>query len=380
MSPSVFLRAVVLAMLLATSWPAVAHDPSAWGGLFRSRDFGETWFPVDAGLFIGAATGVAIHPTDPNHLLYGTDTRLLRSRNGGRDWVTEAASVMPGAVFAVTFDADGSGALASTGTRIFRTDDGSAWLDVMAPAGSAPARDFAHGAAVERVYLAGAHGLFASDNRGRNWTRAGEGVLPDAPVRSLLVIPGTPDRTFAVIDSRLWTDGASAWRAVPGLPDGKVEAVSRDAANKDRLWAFAADQVFVSDDLGAAWTRHGQPMQESGTSVRGIEASADGKLIVLTTHRGAWRSKDGGASWYQIESNLPVHLEAGPLRRDAHEASTLYSGFSLQPYGEMYRVAEQGGSSLSHLDPFSLAGAGAFLVLLIVLGSLSVRWLYRARA
>src|SRR5262245_37533244 len=99
MNPSVFLRAIVVAMLLASSWPAAAHDPSAWGGLFRSRDFGETWFPVDAGLFIGAASGVAIHPQDANHLLYGTDTRLLRSRNGGRDWVTEAPTLMTGAVF-----------------------------------------------------------------------------------------------------------------------------------------------------------------------------------------------------------------------------------------------------------------------------------------
>ena len=37
-------------ILLAASFvlPAHAHDPSAWGGLFRSRDFGANWFPVDA--------------------------------------------------------------------------------------------------------------------------------------------------------------------------------------------------------------------------------------------------------------------------------------------------------------------------------------------
>jgi len=66
--------------------------------------------------------------------------------------------------------------------------------------------------------------------------------------------------------------------------------------------------------------------------------------------------------------------------RDPHEASTLYAGFSLNSYGELYRLAEHGGSTLANLDPFSLAGAAAFLLLLIVLGSLSVRWLARARA
>lgn len=372
-------RAFALWMLLLAAWPAAAHDPSAWGGMFRSRDLGETWFPADPGLFIGAALAVAVHPTDPNHLLYGTDTRLLRSRNGGRDWATEAPSAMPGAVFAVVFDADGSGALASTGTRILRTEDQANWQEVIAPAGAAPAHGFARGGSAGRVYLAGAHGLFVSDDHGRAWARAGEAVLPEAAVRSLLVIPGTPDRVYVVIDGRLWAGDGTAWRALAGLPEGKVESLSRDVAAKDRLWAFAADQVYVSDDLGVAWKRHGQPLAEAGTSVRGIAVSPDGRIIMLATHRGAWRSKDAGATWYQVESNLPVHLEAGLLVRDPHEASTLYSGFSLTPYGEMYRVAEQGGTLIAQLDPFSLAGAAAFLVLLIVLASLGVRWLVRMR-
>src|SRR5213592_488506 len=42
-------RAPVVALPLAVAlvlWssPALAHDPSAWGGLFRSRDDGVTWF------------------------------------------------------------------------------------------------------------------------------------------------------------------------------------------------------------------------------------------------------------------------------------------------------------------------------------------------
>jgi hypothetical protein len=48
--------------------------------------------PVDAGLFIGGALAVSVSPTDANHLLYATDSRLLRSPPaGGRDWKQEAA-------------------------------------------------------------------------------------------------------------------------------------------------------------------------------------------------------------------------------------------------------------------------------------------------
>ena len=382
--PALFARiASHLILLLAASFaiPACAHDPSAWGGLFRSRDFGASWFPADAGLFIGGALGVAIHPQDPAQLLYGTDARLLRSKNGGRDWVTEAAATMPGAVFAVAFDADGKGALASSGSRIFYADDGTAWQDALAPGGAAPARAFVRSStAKNRVYLAGARGLFLSDDRGRSWSRAGDGVLPEAAVSTLVVSPGPPESVYAVIDGNIWVsaDGARGWeRRTTGLPAGHVDTLAADVQKAGRLWNVAAAQVFRSDDAGATWTAYGRPLPEPGTLVRGLAVSEDGKILVLSTHRGVLRSTDSGQNWVQVESTLPVHLESGLLLRDPHDAATLYAGFSLSPYGEMWRRAEQGGSLLAQLDPVSLAGGLAFLVLLVVIGILVTRWLLR---
>jgi photosystem II stability/assembly factor-like uncharacterized protein len=376
----VFAR-IVSSLILLLALPANAHDPSAWGGLFRSRDFGTNWFPADAGLFIGGALGVAIHPQDPAQLLYGTDARLLRSKNGGRDWVTEAAATMPGAVFAVAFDADGKGALASSGTRIFYTDDGVAWQDALAPGGAAPARAFVRSsAAANRVYLAGARGLFLSDDRGRSWSRAADGVLPEAAVSTLVVTPGPTESIYAVIGGNIWvsSDGARVWQMrAAGLPAGQVDSLTADVQKAGRLWSAAAAQVFVSDDAGTTWSAYGRPLPEPGTLVRGLAVSGDAKILVLSTHRGVLRSTDSGQNWTQVESTLPVHLESGLLMRDPRDASTLYAGFSLSPYGEMWRRAEQGGSLLAQLDPVSLAGGLAFLVLLVVLGILVTRWLLR---
>ncbi len=361
--------------------PANAHDPSAWGGLFRSRDFGTNWFPVDAGLFIGGALGVAIHPQDSAQLLYGTDARLLSSRNGGRDWVTEAAAAIPGAVFAVVFDAEGKGALASSGTRIFYTDDGVAWQDALAPGGAAPARAFVRSStAANRVYLAGARGLFLSDDRGRSWSRAADGVLPEAAVSTLVITPGQSESVYAVIGGNIWvsSDGARMWQMrAAGLPAGQVDSLTADVQKAGRLWSAAAAQVFVSDNAGTTWSAYGRPLPEPGTLVRGLAVSGDGKILVLSTHRGVLRSADSGQNWNQVESTLPVHLESGLLMRDPRDASTLYAGFSLTPYGEMWRRAEQGGSLLAQLDPVSLAGGLAFLILLVVLGILVTRWLLR---
>src|SRR5262245_55504006 len=90
---------------------AVGHDPSAYGGLFRSRDDGATWLPANPGRVVSGAIALAVSPADATHLLLATDSGLLRSRNGGLEWSVEAPTVLVGPVFAVAFAADGRRAL-----------------------------------------------------------------------------------------------------------------------------------------------------------------------------------------------------------------------------------------------------------------------------
>ncbi len=375
---------LLFSILIAVLGPSesVAHDPSAYGGLFRSSNNGASWLPADAGLFLSAAIGVAINPVDVNHLLLATDTGLLRSRNGGRNWVREAPTVLFGGVYAVAFDAEGLSALASTASGIYRTDDGHGWQKILAPEGASPAYAIVPGSVAGRMYVAGPGGLWRSDDRGRSWSGAGES-LPEGAVNSLLVITKPKEFLYAVTGGRLWTstDGARTWRARDaGLPQGRVEALAQDPMEPDCLWVAAADRVFESRDGGLSWYAVGVPLPETNTSVRGIATAEGGQIMVLTTHRGLFRSTDGGRSWSLMEGNLPVHLEAGPLVRDPANPSTLYAGFALTPYTELWKVAMEGGTLLSRVDPLSLVGGGAFLILLMVLGILAVRWLARSRS
>jgi photosystem II stability/assembly factor-like uncharacterized protein len=372
---------VIPVALLLASAGAGAHDPSAYGGLFRSRDLGKTWLNADAGLFLNAALAVAVDPADSNHLLMGTDTGLLRSRNGGRSWALEGQGQIIGAVFALEFSRDGRSALGAAPSGVFRFEDGQ-WTNAAAAQAAAPARAIV-GDSAGRIYLLGQRELFASDDGGRSFT-AVPATLPEGAAMTALAVAREPKEVLlAVVDGALMAseDGGREWqRRTGGLGDLPIDMIALDPAVPERIWAAGADRIHVSDDLGSTWRAVGQALPDPGTNVRGIAADPTATTLVVTTARGMYRSVDGGSTWTLTEGNLPVHLEAGPLVRDPSDARTLYAGYSLMPYAEVWRTALEGSNLLARADPVSLAGGLAFVLLLIIVGALLVRWLARRRA
>jgi photosystem II stability/assembly factor-like uncharacterized protein len=361
---------------------ASAHDPSAYGGLFRSRNLGQSWLNADVGLFLGAAVSVSVNPTDPNHLLLGTDTGLLVSANGGRKWDRVAPAKLFGAVFAVAFLPDGKSALCATPGGVYRLEGGE-WQQASAPTEAAPARAIAFGAAPGRVYVIGRRDLYRSDDGGRSFLKVEHG-LPDQPEITELAVSARPDEVlYAVADGRplMSHDAGRTWQQrTAGLPQNPAEGLALDPVVAGRLWIASASRIYRSDDAGTSWQAAGESLPEADTSVRGVVADRTGGAIAVTTHRGLYRSADAGRTWTLLEDPLPVHLEARPLMRDPSGPETLYAGFSLIPYGELWRTALEGGNLLNRVDLLSLAGGLAFLLLLGLLGVLSARWLFRRSA
>jgi photosystem II stability/assembly factor-like uncharacterized protein len=372
-----WIRLVYSLTLLLVLWasPARSHDPSAWGGLFRSRDHGATWVSLNNGQFVSGAIALAVSPADANHLLLGAESGLLRSRNGGRDWFVEAPAVMVGPVFALAFAADGQRALVSTGLGIFGGETENVWQQAAALKGAAPARAIVRGGEAGRVYLAGRTGVFRSDDWGTSWSSAANG-LPHEPATALLVVHGSPETLYAIVQGKVWVsvNGSQTWASRgAGMFATNVDALAADPRHPARLWAAGGDRLFTSNDGGASWHGFGQPLPEPNTDVRGITASEE--AVIVTTDRGLYRTVDSGERWTLIIENLPAHLGAGPLVPDPVDPATIYAGFALVPYPEIWRRAAEREGALVRVSVTSLAASVVFLVLIALGAFAALRWL-----
>lgn len=371
-------RGVALVLLLALpAHTAQSHDPGALGGLFRSRDDGATWVSINRGPFQSGAIALSISPTDTNHLLLGAESGLFRSRNGGRDWTVEAPDVVRGAVFALAFAADGQQALASTGRALFRGESENAWHEVPAPEDAPPARTIVRGREAGRFYMAGWNGLYRSDDYGASWSNLAR-YAPREPATALLVLQGVPDALYAVVQGRIWasTDGGRSWpsRGTAGSP-AKVDALAADMAHPARLWAAAGGQLLSSIDGGANWQPAGQKLPEPNAVVNGVAASEE--AILTATDRGLYRSVNRGESWTLISDGLPAHLEAGPLLRDPADPASLYAGFALIPYTELWRRAAHRDRPLDRISLTDFFAGGVLLLLTVIIAAAALRWLRR---
>lgn len=76
----------IYCVAIAPSDPNILYAGGESGGIWRTDDKGLHWRLLSAGILHGAVGAVAIHPTNPDIVYFGTSGRLMKSTDGGLNW------------------------------------------------------------------------------------------------------------------------------------------------------------------------------------------------------------------------------------------------------------------------------------------------------
>jgi photosystem II stability/assembly factor-like uncharacterized protein len=353
----------------------VAQQPNVFymgvnnGGVWKTNDYGRTWFPIFDHESTGSIGSIAVAPSDSNIIYVGSGEGLQRpdlsvgngiykSSNAGKTWthlgLRDGQQIPKIAVDPKNPDRIFVAVLGhpygpNTERGIFRSTDG--------------------GKSFEKV-------LFTNENVG------GDDVDID-PLNANIVYATMWEARQGPWENGAWsgtnggvyksTDGGSSWtKIMNGLPENLVQAhVAIAPSNPNMLYVvFSTTQpnaygtgtgmgLYRSDDGGQSWknvTTDGRPTAKiGGGDLPEIAVDPQNAEIVYTTSIVFWRSIDGAKTWTAIKGapggddyqNVwinPLHPDILLVTSDQGAAVSVnggktYSTWYNQPTAQFYHVS-----------------------------------------
>ena len=277
-----------------------AYFGATGGGLWKTMDGGDTWFPVTDGQVRSASVGaVAVSESNPDLVYIGMGETAIRG------------NIMPG---------DG----------VYRsTDAGKHWTHVGFSESHGISKIRIHPTNPDIVYVASfgkysvpstERGVFKSTDGGKNWRRV---LFRDERSGAIDI---AIDRTNPnVLYAALWeayrkeyqmssggagsglfksTDGGETWKEITrnaGLPAGLIGriGVALTAANPNRVYALVENDkggLYKSDDAGATWTlmNENRSIRQRAFYYTHVFADHQNADVVYAQNTSLFRSADQG--------------------------------------------------------------------------------------
>ncbi|MBY0488908.1 MAG: glycosyl hydrolase [Gemmatimonadaceae bacterium] len=307
----------------------VAYFGAVGGGLWKTTDGGENWFPVTDGQITSASVGaIAVSESNPDVIYIGMGESCIRgnimpgdgiykSTDAGKTWkhvgfrTVDAISKIrvdptnPDIVYAAVF---GKYSVNSTERGVYKsTDGGATWKRVLYRDDKTGAIDIALDRTNPKVMYA---------------------ALWEAYRKEYQMSSGGPGS--GLFKS---TDGGESWTEITrakGMPSGLVGriGVATTAANPNRVYAIVENDnggLFRSDDAGASWTliNGDRSIRQRAFYYTHVFADQKNADVVYAQNTSMFRSTDGGKTlmnasgnshgdWHDlwIDPDDPTHLVA----------------------------------------------------------------------
>ncbi|PHN01245.1 VPS10 domain-containing protein [Flavilitoribacter nigricans] len=337
--------------------PNLFYFGSTGGGVWRSKDGGQTWENISDGYFGGSIGAVAVSEYDNNVIYVGGGEKTVRGN-------------------------------VSYGYGMWRSvDAGKTWTHIGLDNSRHISRVRIHPRDPDLVYAAvmgdlykssDERGVYRSKDGGKNWER----ILfanADAGAVDLILDPNNPRILYASTwrirrtpyslesggeGSALWksTDGGDTWKNISGnkgLPEGiwGINGVTVSPANSERVWAIIENDnggVFRSDDAGETWTKlnDDRNLRQRAWYYSRIYADSQDEDILYVLNVRYHKSTDGGRTfesnnaphgdhhdlWIAPEDNQRMIIGDDGGAQTSFDGGENWSTYGNQPTAQFYRV------------------------------------------
>lgn len=334
------------------------------GGIYRSRDDGESWEILDAGLSDYYVQDIAYDFRDPSILYAATRGGIFKSADGGESWAARRIGFPPSEEF--SYSAPVSDILVDP------VDPNILYAGIGVPRS---------GYVLESYHwqMAGMKGtIYKSQNSGESWTPIrNTGIDLSAMIYSLAIDASDTNLLYAATSSGVYRsdDAGATWEARnSGLPTLRAMGITIDPQNPQRLfvtlWAEPGSDhwdggVFRSTDGGNSWIAMNRGLPHTMGSEEGLTSNYPaivmdpGNPLILYVGNNSWtpdpgiyKSVDGGESWSWVsrfdegDANVEIgwiaehglHIKCMAL--DPQHPERVYAGTSTH----LLRTEDGGGS------------------------------------
>lgn len=321
------------------------------GGIWRTNNAtaaNMSWTSLNANLSFTQFQSIALHPTDANYLLGGTQDNGTNKYTGGLGWDLADLAGGDGGFCLI----DQSNPLVMYHTYYNVTGDlgpvrtlngGQSWRNAKsglnsgdrvkfyAPMAQHPAFTGANG----NVLYFGTYRLYRTANRGTSWTglgASGDGfgmdltkgangrlttiaAYPKIENGAEIVWTGATDGSIQVTSNAdaLATATFTNVTKAP-LPNRYVTEIATDSTNSNRAVAVfsgfevntpaAPGHVFLTTDRGGSWTNISGNLPDTPVTAVALDPNNTSR-IWIGTDIGMFQTTDGGATWLPMTNGMP---------------------------------------------------------------------------
>jgi photosystem II stability/assembly factor-like uncharacterized protein len=287
---------------------------TAGAGIFKSTDFGDSWFAVNNGINAASVRDICF---DKEGILYAASWKngIARSTDKGESWEMINNGIATSSCMSVVTDSSGI-VFAGTSRGVFRsTDKGENWVMTAKPGNG-------YGQVLKidsrnRLYaLTWGKGMYRSTNLGESWVRLGEGMIHENAMSLAIskngnMYVGGSWRGY-IFKS---TDDGLNWTMVYQSNKTSILDGLAISPNGSIFAGNAGEGILRSTDEGQSWTLI---KEEPGymDANYALEIDDEGNIYSRTSDAKIILSKDNGENWIDISDNNMLHVNKFLFRKN----------------------------------------------------------------